>query len=108
VVPWWWSWLLTLVGVTGLWAAGSKKAWGWAIGMAAQGLWVAYAITTKQYGFLLAAACYWTVYFRNWRKWRQEKLEAEVTMAEKEVARLSKNLSKWQAEKRQGSRRVGN
>jgi hypothetical protein len=71
MVPWWWSWLLTAVGVAGLWLAGSKRNIGWLIGLAAQGLWVAYALATRQYGFLVSAACYATVYFRNWYRWNK-------------------------------------
>lgn len=34
--PQYWSWLLTVVGVFGLWTAGSKKSWGWLVGLGAQ------------------------------------------------------------------------
>ena len=70
MVPWWWSWLLTAVGVFGLWVAGSRKRWGWAVGVGAQLLWTAYALHTHQYGFLVSALAYGTVYIRNWRNWR--------------------------------------
>ena len=50
----WWSWALTAVGVTGLYFAGSRKRLGWAIGVGAQALWVAYG---------------W-VYGRNFRRWK--------------------------------------
>ena len=69
MTPWWWSWLLTVVGITGLWLAGSKKRLGWAIGIGAQGLWIAYALATGQHGFLLSALAYGFVYTRNWRAW---------------------------------------
>lgn len=72
MIAWWWSWLLTAVGVTGLWAAGSKKAWGWAVGIGAQALWIAYALATDQYGFLLSALAYGTVYVRNFLAWSRE------------------------------------
>lgn len=71
-MPQYWSWLLTAVGVTGLLIAGSKKRAGWAIGLGAQGLWIAYALATKQYGFLVSAAAYGSVYVRNWRKWSED------------------------------------
>jgi hypothetical protein len=71
-VHWWWSWLLTAVGVTGLYFAGRKRAVGWAIGLAAQGLWIAYALTTRQWGFLLSAAIYGWVYGLNFLRWRTE------------------------------------
>lgn len=70
MIPWWWSWLLTAIGITGLYAAGSKKSWGWMLGLIAQSLWIAYGITTDQYGFILSALCYGLVYARNFRAWR--------------------------------------
>lgn len=40
---WWgWSWLLTAVGVAGLWLAGRRVWWAWFVGIGAQGLWVAH------------------------------------------------------------------
>ena len=70
MTPWWWSWLLTAVGVLGLYGAGSHKRWGWAVGIGAQVLWVGYALHTQQYGFIVSAAAYGSVYVRNWRAWR--------------------------------------
>lgn len=69
----WWSWLLTAVGVTGLYFAGRKRALGWAIGLGAQLLWIAYALSTRQYGFLASAAAYGWVYAKNFRAWRAER-----------------------------------
>lgn len=68
----WWSWVLTAIGITGLWAAGSHKSWGWVVGIGAQFLWLAYAITTHQYGFIVAALAYGTVYTRNYLRWRSQ------------------------------------
>lgn len=73
MVPWWWSFLLTAVGILGLFAAGSKRKIGWAIGLGAQVLWVAYAVSTQQWGFLLSAFAYGFVYSRNWLRWRREE-----------------------------------
>jgi len=69
----WWSWLLTVVGVTGLYFAGSRKRLGWAIGIAAQTLWIAYALATHQYGFLVSAVAYGWVYSRNFLRWRTKE-----------------------------------
>lgn len=44
-----WSWLLMAVGVTGLYLAGKRSWTGWAVGLAAQLLWLAYSITTEQW-----------------------------------------------------------
>jgi len=71
----WWSWLLTAVGVTGLFLAGSRRVVGWRVGIGAQGLWVAYALATRQYGFLVSAFAYGTVYVRNARRWACESDE---------------------------------
>ena len=68
----WWSWLLTGVGVTGLYLAGKKNAYGWAVGLFAQTLWIAYATATKQYGFYVSALAYGWVYAKNYRAWRSK------------------------------------
>ncbi len=69
----WWSWLLTAVGVTGLYFAGSRKRLGWAIGIAAQALWIAYALATSQYGFFASAVSYGWVYSRNFLRWKKDE-----------------------------------
>lgn len=66
-----WSWLLTAWGVTGLYLAGRRRAIGWAVGLSAQGAWLAYAITTRQWGFIASAGAYGFVYCRNWASWRR-------------------------------------
>ena len=66
-----WSWILTAVGVFGLWLAGRRNPLGWAVSLGAQGLWIAYALTTQQYGFLVSAGAYGWVYARNFTAWRQ-------------------------------------
>lgn len=67
-----WSWLLTAVGVFGLWLAGRKDRRGWVVGVFAQVLWIAYALSTRQWGFLVSAGAYGWVYLRNARAWRQD------------------------------------
>jgi hypothetical protein len=71
-MEWWWSWLLTFMGVSGLYLAGNKSTWGWVIGIAAQVLWISYAIATTQWGFLFSAFVYGGVYIRNFIKWKKE------------------------------------
>lgn len=65
-----WSYLLTAVGVFGLWLAGRKSRWGWAVGLSAQGLWIAYAVATRQWGFIVSALAYGAIYARNFWQWR--------------------------------------
>jgi len=71
--PWWWSWLLTSLGLLGLWLAGSQKRVGWGIGIATQLLWAVYAIRSQQYGFLVSATAYAMVYGRNFRIARAQR-----------------------------------
>lgn len=68
-----WSFVLSAIGVFGLWLAGKKNSTGWLIGLGAQILWVAYATATRQYGFYISALAYGWVYFNNYRKWKKEK-----------------------------------
>ena len=76
-MPFWaWSWLLTAVGVTGLWMAGSRNKWGWAVGLFAQSLWFSYAIATEQWGFIPGCLAYGTMYARNLRAWWQAEAHA--------------------------------
>ena len=79
-----WSLALAAVGVFGLWLAGRKSRWGWAVGFGAQVLWVAYATVTHQYGFYISAVAYGWVYGRNYLSWRREHLAN--TNAEGEAA----------------------
>lgn len=60
-----WSYALAVVGLTGLWLAGSGKALGWMVGVGAQALWIAYAVATQQWGFILTAVAYAAVYLRG-------------------------------------------
>lgn len=69
-----WSLVLAAVGILGLYVAGRKLWWGWLIGLGAQALWLAYAIVTEQWGFLLSAVAYGWVYGRNALAWRRDRL----------------------------------
>lgn len=73
-----WSYALAAVGLTGLWLAGSGKALGWMVGVGAQVLWIAYAIATQQWGFILTAVAYAFVYLRGAKRARDTaRREAE-------------------------------
>jgi hypothetical protein len=72
-----WSWTLTAIGVTGLYLAGRRSWTGWAIGLAAQTLWLTYAIVTRQWGFIVSALAYGAVYTRNLRAWLKPTPEKE-------------------------------
>lgn len=69
----WWSWALAAVGLLGMWLAGTGKRIGWTIGALGQLVWIAYAIATGQYGFVLTALAYAFVYLRNLHKASKNK-----------------------------------
>ena len=66
-----WSWVLGFLGVTGLLIAGNRVWWGWLINFVNEILWVIYAVSTEQYGFILMACAYAMVYARNARNTRR-------------------------------------
>ena len=69
----WWSWILTIVGVTGLYFVGRHSLWGWIIGIGVQFLWLIYSITTKQWGFVASAFAYGFINIKNYICWRSER-----------------------------------
>lgn len=71
-IPAWWSVLLAVIGVAGLYLTtrGEPIRWyGYCVGLAIQFLWVAYALTTGQFGFLLSAFAYGAVNVIGIRRW---------------------------------------
>jgi hypothetical protein len=64
-----WSLLLAAIGVFGIYLAGRKSKWGWAVGLCAQVLWIIYAVVTHQYGFIISAIAYGFIYGKNLRDW---------------------------------------
>lgn len=74
-----WSWILAAIGVFGLYLTTRKLAAGYAVGMLVQVLWIAYAITTKQYGFIFSAIAYGTVNSYGYYSWTKEKTETKLT-----------------------------
>jgi hypothetical protein len=72
-----WSWLLTGVGVFGLYLIGRKLVLGWIVGILAQVLWVAYAYVSGQPGFYVSAIAYGLVYAVSLRRWIRQARDAE-------------------------------
>lgn len=66
-----WSFALAAIGVFGLWLAGRKSKWGWAVGIAAQFLWAFYALFTAQPGFLISCVAYGWIYAKNFIDWHE-------------------------------------
>lgn len=76
----WWSWILTVIGLTGFFATGwYKRWWGWIINIGVQALWVWYALTTHQYGFIVSALLYAFVFGGSLRKALKERRPKDKT-----------------------------
>jgi len=67
-----WSWVLAAIGVSGIFFVGQRSIWGWLVLLANECLWIVYAVTTQQYGFIFAAIAYATVYIRSYLHWRRD------------------------------------
>ena len=74
-MTWWWSWLLTVVGIAGFVLAGRKVWWAWYVNIGCQALWIGYALATKQLGFIASALLYTVVFSRNAAAWTREHRE---------------------------------
>lgn len=70
-----WSWVVTIVGLTGFVLAGRKIWWAWYVNIACQALWVVYALVSEQYAFLISAVVYTVVFSQNAIKWTREHNE---------------------------------
>ena len=66
-----WSLLLSAGGITLTMLVGMKYWWAWLYALVLNVAWCVYSVVTKQYGFLLASAVYFFVYWRNMVKWRR-------------------------------------
>ncbi len=75
----WLSLVMALAGCTGLILAGKGMWQGWAIGLAVQPVWAAFAILTKGYGLLLTCMMYGIVYAKNLIKWRKGRAPEQIS-----------------------------
>lgn len=67
-----WSWVLATIGVLGIYFVGRKTVWGWLVLLVNEVIWIVYALTTKQYGFIVSAIAYAIVYVRSFIHWRRD------------------------------------
>ena len=70
-----WSWVLAVIGVSGIYFVGRKKKWAWLWLIFNECLWIIYAVTTKQYGFIFAAVAYSAVYIKSFLHWRKDEVK---------------------------------
>lgn len=69
----WWSWFLALSGTAAMFVIGRKKKWGWLWFIFNELMWIIYAITTKQYGFIFGSIAYGTVAIKSYRHWKRDE-----------------------------------
>ncbi len=63
-----WSYVLAGLGVTGLLIAASRPKVGWWFNIVAQVPWLAYAVVSRQWGFVLTPVAYAVGYARLLRR----------------------------------------
>lgn len=78
----WWSVGLTVGGVFGIYLTTRKLWWGFLVGIIMQTVWVAYAINTKQWGFLGSAAAYGSVNALGLYRWTKRDSVAKCNTLE--------------------------
>ena len=67
-----WSYVLAAIGVTGIYFVGRKSIWAWFLLLFNECIWVAYALATDQYGFIIMATAYSAVYIKSYLSWKKE------------------------------------
>jgi hypothetical protein len=76
-----WSWILAVIGISGIFLVGRKTVWGWLVLCVNECLWIAYALATDQYGFILMSIAYTVIYIRSFMHWRNDDAISESKSA---------------------------
>lgn len=85
----WWSAFLTPLGLVGMYVTGKKKRWGWLFGLTTQVAWIAYAVFTHQWFFIIGSLAYAGIYLKNYLAWgKEEKLNGQQEGREGTAARV--------------------
>ncbi len=67
-----WSWILAVIGVAGIYFVGKKTLWGWFVLLFNEVIWTVYAVVTEQYGFIVSAIAYGVVYIKSYLHWKED------------------------------------
>jgi hypothetical protein len=73
-----WSWVLAVIGVAGIYFVGKKTLWGWFVLLFNEIVWIVYAVITEQYGFILSAFAYAAVYVKSYLHWKSDANELTI------------------------------
>lgn len=90
-----WDYILSIAGVAGFILAGKKIWWAWYINIGAQFLWLAYALFTNQYGFLIGTVVYFAVFIKNaydWTKEHRVQVRLSNELAVQQINDIKKHL----------------
>ena len=64
-----WSYILSGLGIVTMLLTGRKLAIGWLVGLTNSVLWIIYALTTGNYGFIISSLVFIVVQIRNYLAW---------------------------------------
>ena len=64
-----WSFVLAAGGLVQLWLSGSKRRFGFVVGMLTSVGWFVYGLQSRQFGFLISAVVFFVVHVRNFVRW---------------------------------------
>ena len=64
-----WSFVLAAGGLVRLWLSGSKRRFGFVVGMLTSVGWFVYGLQSRQFGFLISAVVFFVVHVRNFVRW---------------------------------------
>lgn len=95
-----WDYILSISGVVGFILAGKKIWWAWYVNIASQFIWLAYAIVTDQYGFLIGTVIYFIVFIKNAYDWTREhhvQVLLDNAVAVKQINNIKVTLDEMQA-----------
>lgn len=95
-----WSWILAAIGICGIFLVGRKTVWGWLILCVNEGLWIAYALATDQYGFILMSIAYTAIYIRSFIHWRNDDAISEAKSAAVEDIQSVPDINKLMEDQR--------
>lgn len=80
-----WSWVLACIGIAGIFLVGRKTIWGWLILCVNECLWIAYALSTDQYGFIFMAVAYAAVYIKSFIHWKRDEQCSAIIVAQDQL-----------------------
>lgn len=76
-----WDWILALLGMFGLYLTTKKMVAGFVVGASLQVLWLTYALSTSQYGFVLSAVGFGFVNLLGIYRWTRPKKTVDKSQA---------------------------